>query len=70
MQFERFEHPSTDGSHDWTVLAFENGKQIGGYLPPCRWTGEKYRAYVGSRPIRSLDCDSEQECVAFIARPR
>lgn len=66
MTFERFEHPAADGSHDWTVLAFENKKQVGGYIAPCVWTGDKYRAYVGVLPVRSRDCRSEQECVDFI----
>ena len=66
MTFERFDHPATDGSHDWTVLAFKDGKQVGGYTAPSAFSGGKFRAYIEARPVRSLDCASEQECIEFV----
>ena len=66
MTFARFEHPATDGSHDWTVLAFEDGKQVGGYIAPSRFSDGKFRAYIEARPTRSMDFTSAQECIEFV----
>lgn len=62
--FERFEHPGK--GHQWTVLAFKGGRQIGGYIGPTE-DNPLCRCYVLPPGERIISRDlPESECQEFI----
>lgn len=58
VTYERFEHRDSC-DHGWSVLAFRDGRQVGGYIGPAPDHPEKCRCYCpcgGVADIPEGDC--------------